>query len=128
MDLASAGAAGMADAPRSEDSTYCRDDLIAQVGNDPALLQRLHGVFTAMAAHKLESLATAVTLGALVQAERDAHALTGSLAMIGAAAASALAAHLEALAQQGNTLAIAALLPELRDQIDWVARVLRGVA
>lgn len=117
-------AAGGADAP-SGAAAYSYGDLVARVGTDPALLQRLPGMFESMAMHKLESLAGAVAHGNLEQAERDAHALKGSLAMIGAQAASAQAARLERMAQQGDALPIETLLPRLRAEIDRVTRVLR---
>lgn len=125
--LSSTPAAGGADAQLGA-AAYSYGDLVARVGNDPALLRRLPDIFESMAMRKLESLAGAAAHGDLGQAERDAHALKGSLAMIGAQAASAQAARLESMAQQGDALPIETLLPRLRDEIDRVARVLRNAA
>ena len=107
---------------------YCYRDLVAQVGDDPALLSRLHGLFESMAARTLGSLAAAIERADLAQVERDAHALKGSLATVGASAASACAGSLEVMAQQGNRAGIQALLPQLAAYSDQVADVLRAAA
>jgi two-component system, sensor histidine kinase and response regulator len=93
---------------------------LAYVGGDRELLGELLGIFLEDGPGQLQALRTAVAgtdPGALMRA---AHTLSGSLRVLGAAAAIALVGRLEALGREGRLEGAAALLAQLEPELERV--------
>jgi HPt (histidine-containing phosphotransfer) domain-containing protein len=98
--------------------------LLAHVGGDRDLLSELLGIFLDDGPGQLQALRTAVAGTDPAALMSAAHALSGSLKVLGAAAATALAGRLEALGREGRLEGAAALLARLEPELERV----RGAA
>jgi CheY-like chemotaxis protein len=98
--------------------------LLAYAGGDRELLGELLGIFLEDGPGQLQALRTAVAGTDPAALMRAAHALSGSLTVLGAAAAIALVGRLEALGREGRLEGAAALLARLEPEVERV----RGAA
>jgi signal transduction histidine kinase/CheY-like chemotaxis protein/HPt (histidine-containing phosphotransfer) domain-containing protein len=101
-----------------------RDQLLAKLGGDESLCNRVADLFASSAPPLLEQLEKAFSCGDFSVARMAAHSLRGSLANIGADEGSAAATKLEQLARNELAEGSAEPLHELRYQVD---RVLTGL-
>src|SRR6185503_12115095 len=110
-----AAVADMADSPALDEVAA-----LACAGGDRQLLGELLGIFLADVPRHLQAIQDAVAgegAGALMRA---AHTLSGSLRVVGAAAATELVGQLEALGRDGRIEGAAALLARLESELSRV--------
>jgi len=94
------------------------------VDRDPALLRELVEHFLRDAPERVRALREAIGARDATATERVAHSLKGSLAIVGAAAAAALAGELETLGRAGRLEEAAAVASRLEREIDRVVAFL----
>jgi HPt (histidine-containing phosphotransfer) domain-containing protein len=97
---------------------------LAYAGDDRQLLGELLGVFLEDSPGHLQAIRAAVAGSDPAALTRAAHTMNGSLQVLGAAAATALVALLEALGREGRLEGAAALLARLEPELERV----RGAA
>jgi two-component system, sensor histidine kinase and response regulator len=93
---------------------------LAHAGDDRQLLGELLGIFLADGPAQLQALRDAVAGADPAALMRTAHALSGSLRVLGAGAAIALVGRLEALGREGQLEGAAALLAGLEPELERV--------
>ncbi len=100
---------------------------LAQVGDDPALLAELAGMILNDLPIMTAAIATAIQTGNAHDLDRAAHKLKGSLAILNATRAVALAQQLETAGRENNLTRAPALLQELEAALAELTPALRAL-
>ncbi|MCP4574597.1 MAG: Hpt domain-containing protein [bacterium] len=109
------------------DAVVHLEEAVAQMGDDPELLQEIVEIFLEGTPDILESTAQAIAAGDVDQTRMQAHSMKGSASNICAVAFVEAARQLEYLAADGGLDGADALMAQVRERYSELERVLATV-
>ncbi|MDQ6809502.1 MAG: response regulator, partial [Verrucomicrobiota bacterium] len=117
----------VAQSPAKKKLMHNAEELLEQLGDNPALAKRVIALFDETIPDVITALGQAVAARDAQTLARTAHKLIGSFGAIGASGAASLARDLEAAAEKGDFAGVARVLVPLQDETNTILAGLGSV-